>query len=275
MENFIDELRKQERELEEILNKSEEDLRNAPKGTLRINCRGKRRQYYWQRDKGKEENCVGQTETIKERKYIKQQDMGIARALAQKGYAERIRKCAEHNLETIRKFLSQYDANAIKEAYEKIHEDRKKLIEPYILSDEELIKKWENERYEPKDFGRETNEIYTEKGERVRSKSEKILADRFYMLHIPYHYEKPLYLKGFGTVYPDFTILNMRTRKVFYYEHFGMMDNTEYCEKAFLKISHYEKNGIFLGEQLLISYETRKNPLNIQNINQKIQKYLL
>lgn len=190
-------------------------------------------------------------------------------------HAEKVGKYAEHNLGVIRKFLNEYTDDAIEEIYQKLSEDRKKLIRPYILSDEELIKKWESEKYEPKAFEVNANGIYTEKGERVRSKSEKILADKFCMMHIPYHYEKPLYLKGLGTIYPDFTILNVRTKKIFYYEHFGMMDNAEYCEKALSKISHYEKNGIFPGEQLLISCETKNTPLNIQAVNQKIQKYLL
>lgn len=51
--------------------------------------------------------------------------------------------------------------------------------------------------------------------ERVRSKSEKILADYFYRRKIPYKYECPLTLKGVGTVYPDFTFLSPKTKKKF------------------------------------------------------------
>lgn len=56
-------------------------------------------------------------------------------------------------------------------------------------------------------------EIYTQKGERVRSKSEKTLADYFYYHGIPYKYECPLLLKGFGIIYPDFTFLTRRSQK--------------------------------------------------------------
>ena len=49
--------------------------------------------------------------------------------------------------------------------------------------------------------------ILTENGERVRY---KIREDSgrfiFYRQNILYKYEKPLYLKGYGTVYPDFYI---------------------------------------------------------------------
>ena len=63
--------------------------------------------------------------------------------------------------------------------------------------------------------------ILTENGERVRSKSEKILADYFYRQNILYKYEKPLYLKGYGTVYPDFTFLSSKTGKEIYWNMRG------------------------------------------------------
>lgn len=46
--------------------------------------------------------------------------------------------------------------------------------------------------YKGKELNDDTMEIYTQKGERVRSKSEKILADYFYYNNISYKYECPL-----------------------------------------------------------------------------------
>ena len=91
---------------------------------------------------------------------------------------------------------------------------------------------------------------------------------------IPYRYEYPVYLRGFGKVYPDFTVLNLRTRKEIYWEHMGMMDNSAYAEKAVNKIHTYEQNGIFQGENLLITYETSKSSLNQKGIVRMIQRYL-
>lgn len=85
------------------------------------------------------------------------------------------------------------------------------------------------------------NAIITEKGEAVRSKSEKIIADKLYMKEIPYVYEQPLYLKGYGYVVPDFKILNVRTKKEYYLEHFGMMDDYEYAKNAIKKIECFQK----------------------------------
>ena len=75
-----------------------------------------------------------------------------------------------------------------------------------------------------------------EKGERVRSKSEKIIADKLYMLGIPYRYEYPLVLDG------------------------------NY------KLNTYEKNAIYLGVQLFVTYETSRKALNVRALDDMIKK---
>ena len=100
-------------------------------------------------------------------------------------------------------------------------------------------------KYEPKGFREEDPVIVTDRGERVRSKSEKILADYFYRQGIPYKYECPLYLKGFRQVYPDFTFLSRRTGKEIYWEHHGRLDDPLYAQNMVKKLQAYEKNGIF------------------------------
>ena len=77
-----------------------------------------------------------------------------------------------------------------------------------------------------------------------------------------------------GTVYPDFTVLNVKRRKELYWEHLGMMDDPEYVEKAMQKIAMYEENGIFPGESLILTYETRMNPISPKIVNLMISQYL-
>ena len=116
--------------------------------------------------------------------------------------------------------------------------------------------------------------ILTEKGEQVRSKSEKILADYFYRKNILYKYEKPLYLRGYGMVYPDFTFLSSKTGQEIYWEHEGMMDKPEYARSAIRKIESYQKNGIYIGEKLILTFETEQNILNQNIIASLADKYL-
>ena len=66
-------------------------------------------------------------------------------------------------------------------------------------------------------------------------------------------------------IYPDFTILNIRTGKIIYWEHAGRMDDPKYANQFVYKINSYMSNGIMPGRDLIFTYETMSNPLNMQN----------
>ena len=111
----------------------------------------------------------------------------------------------------------------------------------------------------------------TERGERVRSKSEKIIADKLYMLGIPYRYEFPIVLEGNIKMYPDFTILKMPERKEVYLEHFGKLDDEAYINITIMKLNTYEKNGIYVGVNLFFTYETNRKALNVKALDKMLR----
>ena len=133
---------------------------------------------------------------------------------------------------------------------------------------------WGAETYKGKESTDEVPFIVTEKGERVRSKSEKIIADYFYRRGIAYKYEHPLYLKGIGTIYPDFTLLSPITREEIYWEHFGKMDDPIYAKNAIKRIQIYEKNDIYPGERLILTYETSQIVLDFLLLEKLVERYL-
>ena len=88
--------------------------------------------------------------------------------------------------------------------------------------------------------------------ERVRSKSEVIIADTLARHGVPYRYEYPLKLKSgrdgaFRTIHPDFLCLNVRTRAEFYWEHFGLMDDPDYLERtlAFIRLFKCSSSSLY------------------------------
>lgn len=252
------------REFEEISRMVKKSLINAPEGILKISRCKNIPQYYHRKDKM---DCSG--------KYINKENHSLAYKLAQKEYDEQVLKSLEEQQKRMQMFIKQIEKSDIANIYEQLSLERQKLVKPYVLPDEQYVKQWESVSYQGKSFDKDAPEIYTERGERVRSKSEKILADKFYMLGIPYRYEYPLHLNGYGVVFPDFMILNKRTRNEYYWEHLGKMDDSEYCKKAIKKIGEYQKNQIFSGKKLLLTYETSTYPLNMKDADNLIQKFLL
>ena len=92
---------------------------------------------------------------------------------------------------------------------------------------------------------------------------------------IPYKYERPLVLRTIGKVHPDFTVLNVRTREEFVWEHFGMMDDPGYCERNLGKIVAYEKDGFFPGKNFIMTFETKEHPLNTKIIDKLVENFLV
>lgn len=120
--------------------------------------------------------------------------------------------------------------------------------------------------------------FYSIKGERIRSKAEKIIADELMANYIPYRYEYPLQLKvGNQTKIfrPDFIALNVRTQREYILEHLGMMNKYGYNNSSIGKIGVYEKNGYMLSKNMLITHETYDTPIDIVVLRQYIEEYLL
>ena len=264
METLKERLLMEQERMERIMEKAKGRLRNAPEGTLRLSSCRKTVQYY---------HCLPGGE--KNGTYIPKEQMELVRSLAQKSYDEKVMRLAGKRLAQLRKLTKDYEDDEIAQVYQREHPQRQKLLDPVEPTWEQKIEQWSAKEYQGKEFQEGTGVILTQQGERVRSKSEKILADYFYQKNIPYKYEKPLNLKGFGMVYPDFTFLSRKTEHEIYWEHDGKMDDPVYARNAVRKIQAYEENGIYPGERLILTFETEKTVLDIRMVKRLVERYLL
>lgn len=260
LKNLLSEERKR---LEKILKVVQVQLKTMPEGSLRLSKSKDYIQYY---------HC---TEENKLGKYIVKGNDELIQSLAQKSYDEKLLHLAEKRLKQIERILKDYEDDEIEEIFKKEHIERQRLIQVVEPTWDQRVKKWRDEKYQGKGFPEGIPVILTDRGERVRSKTEKIMADYFYRKGIEYKYERPIYLKGLGTVYPDFSFFTKRVDGEMYWEHCGMVDSPEYARKMVRKIEMYEKNGIFPGERLILTYETEQSVLGTEKIAQMVERYLL
>lgn len=247
-----------------IMQKVENELAHAPEGSLHVARKGNLVHYYHRKETPKH------TEV-----YISRKDNNLARNLAQKSYNKKILAYTKKVCTHLKKLIDIYEDGKIEEIYNSEHPDRKNLLVPVEITYEQAIEKWISVPYQGKTFDENTPIIFTNKGERVRSKSEKIMADLFASLGLVYKYESPVYLESYGTVYPDFTFLSPRTGKEVYWEHEGRMDDPGYSASAIKKIQGYEKNGIFPGESLILTYETKDMVLDTELVKALAKRYLM
>ena len=192
--------------------------------------------------------------------------------LAQKDYDSKLIKILKTQIISLEKYIARSDQK-IEQLYSKMNKTRRSLITPATLTDEQYAEEWRNETWSGKPFSENAPEYLTARNERVRSKSELIIADTLNRKGIPYRYEYPLEMNNI-TFHPDFLCLNLRTRQEFIWEHFGMMDNAEYLEQTMKKLKLYNENEYFIGRNLIITMESSNIPINTQQLEQIIDAYL-
>ena len=288
-------------QLETLLAIKEKALKKAPEGSLRVSKSHGAVQYYHKT------NNDG-----KNGRYLDSTHRDLAQKLAQKAYNIKLLPAIKKELALLQAALAQIQKNSQGReipfnVLELVNPECRALVTTATLSDEEYAAAWLSQKYKPKPFQPDSPELYTARGERVRSKSEVIIADTLNRLGVPYHYEFPLTLKIGGrasnsrattsrdiptsrraarsqdlttsstttlTVHPDFLCLNLRTRQEFIWEHFGLMDDPDYAAKAVQKLQTYNQNGIHPGQSLIISTETTDFPLNTKHIENLINTFL-
>ena len=205
-------------------------------------------------------------------RYITKETQELARKLAEKDYLKKLNKEVESELRDINTYLNNHKISDLEDIYTFTNEYRKQLFKPLILPDEFYVQQWERESYEINPYY-ENDRIYpTKKGDLVRTKSEVLLADMYYELEIPYRYEAKLKLKDTVPRYPDFTLLDVKNRKIIYHEHLGLLDDDKYRFKNLRKLDEYRRNGIYPGKNLIITYEAEGSPLNIKDIRRMIEE---
>ena len=241
--------------LERLLAENEAAMEQDPAGILRASRHRDGYQYYW-RETAKDKNG----------RYIPTDEMEFAQRLAQAEYHRALDEALRKELQMNYKWRCMCKEEPWDVALGKLSEPKRQLVEIPVLSDEDYAAAWSAMDYPRKEFREDVPEFYSSRGERVRSKSEVIIADALYAAGVPYHYEKPLKLKRGRVIHPDFTVLKKSERKEIFWEHFGKMDDYGYSVDAFERLRDYEACGYYLGHNLIATFETRKQPLDTRTV---------
>ena len=267
-------------ELQKLLTKKMKSYEKTPQGRIRISQNGGHPEYYLVTERG---SLRG--------KYLPHSQETLARQLAQKDYDARLIKLLQNEITALQIYLKQTDqGRAISELYDSLCPTRRALITPVTLTDEQYAARWQEISWMGRHFSPDSPLLYTARGERVRSKSEVIIADTLFRHGIPYRYEFPLTLRRSNTaatgntatsghhtsitLYPDFLCLNTRTRSEFYWEHFGLMGDPAYSKNAAGKLRLYTENGILPGRNLIITMETQNEQLSTRTLEKLITEFL-
>ncbi len=131
---------------------------------------------------------------------------------------------------------------------------------------------WGNESYEQNPWPiKKPNK--TSGGRIVRSKSESFIGSELEAVPLFHRYEQKLVLLG-EVFYPDFMFVLPNCRMIVIWEHFGMMDDPKYLNKAMYKFNAYSKAGWNLGKNFFFTFETEAKPFTFFDAKMKLQEIM-
>ena len=254
---LLDDVRTRYSCLQDYINSLEERLKSFPEGILKVKSIKSGSYYYYRNG-----------DTIR---YLGKDDTGFIKQLVQKNYVAHAAKVAKQEAHLLQNVISKYPDPAVEDLYDNLPEARRKFATPIFFTDEECAKNWLSIPFTPKPFSKDAPEYYTARGERVRSKSEVIIADRLFAKGIPYKYECPLMTRN-GIIHPDYTILRLSDRKILYHEHCGKMGDPGYVSDMLDRVDLYAHENIYVGNRLFLTFESENHPFDLSYLDDFIEK---
>lgn len=205
--------------------------------------------------------------------YIPDDNRTLAADIARKEYSRKMLNDCILEKKALDKYLSAITAEKTADIYLKQHPEAAKLINAASAND--FISNWKNTPYIRSNEHPE-NLIYPTviPDLKVRSKAEGDIISRLIHYRIPFRYEETLIINGV-VLHPDFTCLNIRTLKEYYWEHQGGWDQERYVGRLGSRESQLLQAGIIPWKNLIITTETGDEPLDINWVDMIIQHFLM
>ena len=163
-------------------------LSRAPTGVLNVSPHRGGFQYFRVTEK-----------TGRKGEYIPEEKMSLASAISQRDYDAKMLNELQKLRSALEKCVAKYDVSVVENLYAQLHPARRSLVTPLVYPDEDFVARWSAVKYAGRDFDADVPVLMTARGERVRSKSEIIIADALFRRGIPYRYEFPHELLHVGT----------------------------------------------------------------------------
>ncbi len=212
------------------------------------------------------------------RKYIPKNSQSLAQKLAYKSFLSIQIQNLTQEKNALEFYLRHHPQKSWNEIITQKSKEYRRLLSAEIetinlpVETHQSIQEWVNESYEQSKKYPEQLTCPTIDGKMVRSKSEGLICTFLHIHKIPYRYESPLEFDGV-TYYPDFTIMHPVTSQIYYWEHFGMMDDKKYLNSFYTKMEWYISHGIIPGINLIMTCETSKKPIDSKQIEGLIGVY--
>lgn len=214
-------------------------------------------------------------------KHLSKKDARLIKKLATKKYYKALLPVLRKELRLLEKQEEGYLPQRKYEAYERLGELKEYVTPLFVAPEEErkekieqFVEAWKKNEYTPYLAYSEGLKFKTNHGEYVRSKAEwmisNILNER---KNILFRYEPEIRLPNGKVFRPDFEIINSTTGKIFFLEHVGKLGDPDYARQFVRKMNDYAKAGIIPGENLILTFESGDEVIDVEAVEAVIEKY--
>lgn len=249
-----------------LVREKERALERAPEGYLRVSMSHGAPRYYHVQESEQRSGT-----------YLGKKKLRLAKKLAQKAYDKEVLDAAMQELKALETYEKTMPEVTAEEVFEKLTATRQELIVPLEPTEEEFLREWNSVEWEKDWFPGEKPSYPTMRGELTRSRIEGLIADMLYRNGWYYRYEYPILLKEKGRereYHPDFMILDLKNRKEYLLEHFGMLHQERYRKQMIEKLETYRENGYQEGVNIIYTFESEEKPLDLRRLEQYLKQLL-
>ena len=195
--------------------------------------------------------------------------------LVRKRYITKALKIIDDDLSVLTKAAERYREFDELSVMKDFLEEHPKLTAA-IQRDSKTDEEWAGNYVRKKDFYESDLTSLASDGTPMRSRGEVVIAEKLKHYGIPYKYEFDISTEIPDLPYvPDFVIRRPRDGKVFFWEHFGEVNNEQYMRDNKRKLDDYELYGIVPWSNLIITYDTVDGGVNAPLIEAMIHAWLL
>ncbi|MBR3786566.1 MAG: hypothetical protein IKJ77_09185 [Firmicutes bacterium] len=258
VKDFLERALRQHRNMMKIC---EKQLRSLPEGNLSVYQKNGRNYY----------NKYDQGSTI----YLGNENQHEVQELMKRKILFHTAERMKHNEQLMMDFLEAYqDPNpeSVRESLGQAYQSEQ--IDLFSVHKRKSKLDWGDQPYRRSEKYPEQLTHKTMKGDMVRSKSEVIIANTYFIKNAQYRYEE---ITEIGSKYfaPDFKVLIPRINKIKMHEHFGRMDDPEYRRNAMWKIEYYITNGYRPYEDILFTFDDLDGNIDAQALDRLITNFMM
>ena len=203
-------------------------------------------------------------------RYLPKSEMKLAEQLAMHKYLINVRQDLINEKNAIDQFVTRIDRGCCNAQKCHAATGMAELVDPEIQKDRAELEAWQNDDYERSSRYAEDRNISTIAGFCVRSKSEALIANILLERGIPFRYEWVQVIGGV-TYAPDFTILHPVSRQIIIWEHFGLMNSSDYQSECRTKLCRYIMAGYAPYRTLISTYENNEHPFSADIANRIVR----